>query len=400
MLAAGDRESSLSWATESMSTSVAQKFNYVTPVAPFVPTVTTSVLITPPTATDDISDLFPHLNPTKTITAPKLDKILKSHEFNVKPIKSTDSSKENVANFKYDNNIKPINIGHKNINNVYQKAVIPILENHNELNNLKHNTFKPILENNIKNIPLVINYGDMSTEKYILTNKKNYKIASVPNPSISVHNKHFNEEFVGPSLTTKRPIIYKEKQNYFIPDYSKSSLLQYLNNTQFSTKRIQPHRNMPVYFKPNLNMSLNKINLPHSKPIILPNTISTKSMAQNIHSSLGKHITVMRAKDFPLMKGDKNYDTSCSESRSSEQKSLILTKDPNPYKTVLLRPVPHTNLEVDKDRKYNRITDSYSALDLSRFLNQLEIETEVNTKLGRSAERARNVGPRSGQCQT
>lgn len=72
----------------------------------------------------------------------------------------------------------------------------------------------------------------------------------------------------------------------------------------------------------------------------------------------------------------------------------VLLKEPNPYETVLLRAVPNPKIGmkstyVPNTKNIPKIPNkSYSSLDLEHLLNQMEIQSEVNRNLGRSADKS------------
>lgn len=67
-------------------------------------------------------------------------------------------------------------------------------------------------------------------------------------------------------------------------------------------------------------------------------------------------------------------------------KTHLLVKEPNPYETVLLRPSLNSGSDSSIRKLELTAGHKYSTLDLERLLSQMEVESEINKNLERSAD--------------
>ncbi|CAH2094377.1 unnamed protein product [Euphydryas editha] len=182
----------------------------------------------------------------------------------------------------------------------------------------------------------------------------------------------------------KVPLSQIDNLKYFLPTNNK----EITKNSGFNHNDL--HKSTQNYFEP--KMQINKVITnftPQDPQKIVFN--QNDNLNHVIYNTPEKH-TIMKTKD---LKTAGTSDFKSSLWRENTEKHL-LNKEPNPYETVLLRVpnaqteikstfVPTTN-DIPRDR-----TKTYSTLDLERLLNNMELETEVNRNLGRSADKSRGT---------
>ncbi|CAK1552323.1 unnamed protein product [Leptosia nina] len=162
--------------------------------------------------------------------------------------------------------------------------------------------------------------------------------------------------------------------NFFIPAYDRNFAIDDKSNNIMSSP--DPKKTL---FE-SINATQIDIPIDHNSP---PNESIIDHVAQN---NQGKHVTVLRTKDLQAIKSN-----SVQTPWKPEIKHLLL-KAPNPYETVLLRPIPNTRLlSASNGPILPKLGSKYSTLDLENILSQMEIETDVNRNLGRSAEKNRAI---------
>lgn len=207
--------------------------------------------------------------------------------------------------------------------------------------------------------------------------------------TINLLNKYYE-------TATKIPVQTYEKSHYFAPTYVKSESHDSENYVQPNVNIITP---MPIpYFKPLVVQNHSLLHQPEHVAIPIPDNkafplsdteafpLSTNSEGK--HNLLGKHVTVLRTKDL-TQKRPTDLQNRWGQSSTNMH---VLTKQPSPYETVLMRAIPNPKLETASS--YERHLKSpavsgkpYSTLDLEHLLSQMEVESEVNRNLGRSADK-------------
>ncbi|XP_047506274.1 putative epidermal cell surface receptor isoform X2 [Pieris napi] len=169
----------------------------------------------------------------------------------------------------------------------------------------------------------------------------------------------------------------KETVKYFTPAYAPKDLM--IQHQQFS------HLDSSQYFRDMfapLNNESGIVSNPLPKNTI---PIDINQIDNIIQNSQGKYVTVLRNKDMP-----KTNSVEKTVWKPDIRKHLLL-KAPSPYETVLLRALPNTRLHstINEQIKSHKSPSKYSTLDLENILSQMEVETDVNRNLGRSAEKNR-----------
>lgn len=358
------------------------------------PTVT-SVLLTPPTTTDVSHDVHNNFNPIKTLTYPKIIKPMKSHpssviSFNNNHLNSNlynnmnfDTPKDNVefnsqphSKSRLSNKLNKnseVNYFESNKQNMH---AVQLNSNDERTHMMKNINRKPIDGTYIT--PLNNNYNDGFPQKITLANPKIYKVGSV-----------VNDEF---KIDLTKHITSTHNNNQYENNINAENQ-QYLRDQ----KHEKPLLDEKHLFQPNLNKTI--FTMPHSNPVISPYTLSRKSnfREQNLRGTLAKHITILNAKNIPTKSQDTiTFDPYLSGTKGNH----VLTKEPNPYETVLLRAIDPSNKNskhFDKNNLSRHKEKPYSALDLEHILSQIEIETELNRNLERSVQKARVKRPKAGQ---
>lgn len=360
-----------------------REFNFVTPVAPILPTMATSVLPTPPITTDS-TDFYRHLHPVKTYS-----KIFKTSptSFSEHPkysVEQSDSLKmpprgENVTVFTLDDIDSPF------------KTIQPDLS----LSNQNQNWEPPRPKINIPSSPDYFHHFHPKTKShpFVLSDNRMHDI--IVNQQSS-HNKNKQQANAMQINSLHSHDGYNMKQyhespkkismsdledmNLFLPAYKPNPNILTADSrrteTQTESMVTKPSHS---FFRPTPYMQ--NSNNRSSVPKVIQNTVSYKNRhpeEQNIHTSYGKQMTVLKNKDLNAFRPMHNNEGIW---RNSEPHVLI--KAPNPYETVLLRPVspdPNYNLNA-------KTPLSSSPLDLDHLVSQMEMESEVNRNLGRSADK-------------
>lgn len=359
--------------------------NYVTPIAPILPSVTPSAMATRPITTDP-NEFYRHLSPIKTFP-----KFLKPPPpmFNDIPKYSAENQRkpqaENITVFTMEDPESPFKIIHPD----------PSLSGNNnnwQPENKKSNDFvlTPI------NIPPSVSYPkSRPSQKYndfVLSDHQMHDMIQhfriIP-PDVRTVPPSSNVIITKPSYEPVRkiPTSKVDHFNYFLPTYdrkpSTNSFLLKEPSPDPETKTSPAPLSTVTFFEPL------QINSTAQKPKeVVPNPYHVVR-DHSLHGSRGKHVTILRTKDLTVKNQRPNDNTVMWV---QDAKTHVLTKAPNPYETVLLRPIPNAMTQVASKNTLNskipRIAEkTYSALDLEHLLTQMEVESEVNRNLGRSADK-------------
>ncbi|KOB75087.1 putative epidermal cell surface receptor, partial [Operophtera brumata] len=228
-------------------------------------------------------------------------------------------------------------------------------------------------------------------------NPKPQNLDNEPQPHFSVSHvshthpeKHTNFAFADtkvqdmfhqPSHDSMRKVAMSslDNFNYFIPSHENTvPAVAYPYYSATQPKSISEPMKISL-FQPTVN----------NRTDYLLRTASYPTNKKNIQGqpSHGKHITVLRSKDLKPVTHDEDI------LRSQDWNTHVLSKQPNPYESVMLRPIPSPKKNVPRTHSqkliYPQVPKMPSTLNLERFLSQLEVESEVNKNLGRSADKNR-----------
>lgn len=192
----------------------------------------------------------------------------------------------------------------------------------------------------------------------------------------------------------KVPMSSVDHFDLFLPNHEKKyqPKAYYPNYSEMQPKIVSEPTKIS-FFQPQLNNRTNY--LLHTTP----NSIINNNFAvQSLHSPRGKQVTVLRSKDLKATTSIYGEDSLWSQGSNTH----VLSKQPNPYETVLLRaiPSPTNDVRTVPNPKYNSPQvispqKKYSTVNLEHLLSQMEVESEVNRNLGRSADK--NQEARIGQ---
>ncbi|CAH0756156.1 unnamed protein product [Diatraea saccharalis] len=363
--------------------------NYITPIAPILPTISTSVLPTPPMTTNP-SEFYRHLNTIKVVPkfvktpTPTLNDIPKysinslykhNHGDNITVFALEDANVP-VKNIYPDSSFTDTNWNLPSLKSHDSIHVEPIkipvhvdkiIQSHSH----RHNSF----------VPSDSKMHDMIQQTAV---HPSHEIQSSDIPKAVYKNDH--EKII------KVPISEMEHFNYFVPIMErKPEILSYINDEFRPTPRIASLKSTQSLFKPIVE---NETTPSSSKSMQRPHTYDSIAR-EPIQVSRSKHVTILRNKDLKSLKAAEN-----NQLWTETTKTHLLTKAPNPYETVLLRAVPNAKIDIlsnyDRESKSPRIAEkTYSTLDLEHLLSQMEVESEVNRNLGRSADKSRDVAGQS-----
>ncbi|XP_052756461.1 putative epidermal cell surface receptor isoform X3 [Galleria mellonella] len=366
-----------------MSTTGGSSVNYVTPVAPLSP-MTTSVLPQPQDATDPI-DFYKHLSPVKSF--PKIIKTT-SPIFNDIPKYSIESAKhgDNITVFTLDDLESPFKIIHPDTS----------LTSSNSHWEMQHQEIvKPSTMDTFKL------HSDMQPTRQLYRNHKpNFILSDVKMHDIikePVNKQPLPiESYITPNgvvdKTDHGPINNLPSQtfgNYFSPAYEFPPPSAKVQNIAYISSTIPPKK-VKFYFEPVIQNQTSRYLL--SKDLADSPTYNKENQEHPFYNMRGKHITILRSKDFKTAIPPNNVNDI--NLWGQDTKTHLLSKVPNPYETVLLRAVPNTKIEVSptlNGKGPHNSDKAYTALDLEHLLNQMEVESEVNRNLGRSADKNKNA---------
>ncbi|XP_013171001.1 PREDICTED: putative epidermal cell surface receptor isoform X2 [Papilio xuthus] len=359
--------------------------NHVTPVAPALPTVTTP--LPTPLVMTETNDFFRHMNPAKTRL--KTNKLVQPPDpgpiADDSPYHYVHETKNNTfaiyspnefhRPFKLLQPIPPvtsINVNWKSLEPPNKSVLvapvpvsiqpnIPLASHHSDTRTNSRNHLSYVLpDNKIKDL----------FEKY----KQNQMMEA---KSISDHEEYVQQMH---ESVSKVPLLQMHNLNYFLPVYDKkipSHVPFSFGETKTTPGSMKP---IKTYFEPMFNQSADYYRK-------YPNPQTYKNGRHDVHGLHGKHVTILRSKDLkPIRPSDTgNNDKSWPNIH-------VLTKVPNPYETVLFRVLPEPITDMQKvpsnSVKLNKVSGkSYSTLDLEHMLSQMEVESEVNRNLGRSADK-------------
>lgn len=375
MLAAGNTNGT---SLKTLSITTQNLGNYVTPISPTTPNIQNFILPTPPMMTEKIN-YYNHLTPVKP-SFPKYIKTLISNNPNnssksLQIENSKATKKYNITIFTPEDFEAPFKVIQA------ETSLEETIDNSNRV------TLKPSLGTITK-----ITSHDLNTlfskPKYVSSSK----IHDVNDtPEVNYATKITPLYFHGHENPLKKvPISQMNNLNFFLPIYDKKSELSQVKSEIPKTQlQNEIHQSL---FKPKLNISSDS-----PMKVLLHSQIDQNMHREyNIHSIYGKHVTPMHSKDYKI----KEMETDIMK---PQKNSPVLIKKPNPYETVLLRnrpnndPNKHTTLIPYSNQLAKSPAKSHSALDLENLISQMEIESEVNKNLGRSAGKNNRNATAAGQ---
>ncbi|XP_072930099.1 putative epidermal cell surface receptor isoform X2 [Epargyreus clarus] len=351
--------------------------NYVTPITPILPTFTTSVLPTPPIVTDK-TFFYKNLNQVKT-SIPKILKTIVSAPSpnNAGSFEETHSKTihaDNITVFTPEDIDSPFKT-------IYPEHIMKNNENwdidtqiHTHLHPNPPNMFKstqtdktltPGLHNKK---PMNIILSDSKMHDALQHAQANQPLQS---NSLSPHDMFVKQMHDG---VKKVSLSQLDKLHYFLPVYDK-----HLNNQvpfKMSEKVADPPKVTQTFFEPFVqNRSFNYL-APKPPPIPIKH-----ENHDTINDYNRKHVTVLRHKDIKAARLNEKANDLWAQQGT---KTHVLSKSPNPYETVLFRVLP---VKKPENTKASRLPGKpFSPLELEHLLGQMEVESEVNRNLGRSAE--------------
>lgn len=354
--------------------------NYVTPL-PDDPT-SAPVMPSPPIPTDSI-DFYRHLSPVKS--RPKYFKTVFPGAITAEPSYATEApvnspyaQRENITVFTLDDIDSPF----KTVN-----AEPPLIDPRDDWQVLprkpdpqqKTDSFRKI--HHLGHINLVNSESNM--HDYILKQH----ITLRPTPSLESQKIPVKSVY-NDNKVRKVPISKVHNLSFFLPSRDRKPF----SESSYSNIKIEPRPNpspelselQQTLFQPASNNSVDYRVIPR----VIPPQTNTNTPRDK--SQLRKHVTLLNTKTVKNPKPPDMYQVLRLEDPKAHH---VLTKEPNPYETVLLRPVPNAKPDAHStfahsSKNTHMSGKSYTALDLEQMLNQMEVESVVNKNLGRSADKA------------
>lgn len=354
LLAAGNMNATYQTYTPTRS----QTVNYVTPITP-APSNINTFLPTPPTTTK-ITEFYGRFTPIKT-GLPKYFKTLTMNDTSkTENIFPKHFLGDNITVFTPEDIDAPYKVIHPE-----PSFVVNSME-----------------ENSAVSTKLAKPYVNTYMNSYILNHDKRLQNPKPFNIIVSDDKLH---DVVGQSqygkdskLTALNSHDAFVKQMNGDTSVERMPLPQYKNINYFSPFVDKTDISPQSYFEPAFEFNKTK-----SSP-------TYKNLHhQIIHNIPTKHIAVVKNKDL------KAKPTDLKTVWAKNPQTQLLVKEPNPYETVLLKAVP----QIGNDEKliYSPLTipkvptRTYSSLDLEHLLNQMELESDTNKNLGRSADKSRGT---------
>lgn len=373
-----------------------EMMNFVTPLPPETPT-SAPVIPTPPFTTDAV-DYYRHLNPVKSL--PKYLKTVFPSTVTVvaqyqpesvsKPSPSTQGDNITVfslndvdAKFKTIHPEPPLVGTHDNWDLQHRK------QEHSKLPDSYRKPLPPPTYQQTR--------GDQHIN-YITPDMKLHEFFHRPPPPTPRPLQQSAE--TGPVKSVyepvrKVPISRIENLNFFLPSLERRPLSEFTKSHSEMKSNTMSDMHVPNLFEPVIQNNTGDFHIPH---VILP-------QSSGRDQAFRKHVTILKTKDMKSPKPTEMYHDVLWEDDSKAHH--VLTKDPNPYETVLLRPVLNSKPDVASTYTQNSKathmgTKTYTTLDLEHLLNQMDVETVANKNLGRSADKdpgdPAGLLPRLGVC--
>lgn len=363
--------------------------NYVTPILPVLPTVT-QVLPTPPMTTDPMMNYLnpfdSHLKPPKIVTLPHSSDLTETYQ-----------PGDNITVFSIGDIGSPFKTIH---------AEPPMVSGTNHWFN-PSGTKQKDSDSNVKTHTILSKVAHSHPERHVnFVMTGNNKVQDMYHPvalQVPEHHKEMNTvqkqsfEYLDQSKTTisshemlKMPSSVNSF-NYFLPTHQKHVETVYPSaNYQFK------HITSPdTFLKPDSKLFFEPVVANRTAYVLFKSDPSSaNSLPTNPKNhALSKHVTILKTQDLKTTKPTTAFDAFWTQDMKTQH---VLTKEPNPYETVLLREIqsPKATKSAVTSQKLNTLQiprKSYSAIDLEHLLNQMEVQSEVNRNLGRSADMKQEV---------
>lgn len=345
------------------------RINYVTPLTITTPTL---VLPTPSLTTEAMNfkrvhsgklDFIKHLRPIKT----GIPKYLKS----LVPVVLNDTYKEADAN--KNKNITPFTL--------YDiDSSIKTLNHQPDISKSVIDQAKPIKIPYVNPVKKLHTGIVVANHDHTYTREQVNKLCDTKSIDTQLSNVVSDQQHVKikNSYHSRKIPSLKENVRYFRPAFEPEKFP--IRHHQFSPSL--PSQPKDILFEPLKNNKNDSYIIPE-----ISTPIDIKQDDNIIKNNQGKYVTVLRNKDLQSVKTNSLEKTAW---KPKFHKHLLL-KAPNPYETVLLRALPNTELYsiIHNQIKSQNSASRYSTLDLENILSQMEVETDVNRNLGRSAEKNR-----------
>ncbi|KAG6464356.1 hypothetical protein O3G_MSEX014459 [Manduca sexta] len=389
---ANDKGSSLK--TYSMPTLGEPNVNFVTPVVPLLPTITSSILPTP--LTTDSIDFYKHLTPVKSFSKLKpVNPVSISKAKNA--ITQDNASDNNITVFTLDDFESPFKTIHAE----------PPLVNHDYQFPFQDHRQGAVIDNPKKPPNFITHLHHGNDMNFILTDKKQNPLQNAIESRYPTFKQQYLSHSLGPlkipfqihDPVKKIPLSQIDNLDLFLPDHDHKVITPtvsypkaYVNPT---IKTITDLRTNQKFFEPAImNKSAN-----YPVPKVSINSILYNDPKENAASGTHKQVTVLRTNDVQNVKTTNNQHNDIIWRQNDKH---LLTKAPNPYETVLLRAVPNAHIDTvpasTTNTKIRYAGKPYSSLDLEHLLSQMEIESEVNRNLGRSADKNQEAAAGQGSA--
>lgn len=345
------------------------QIDHVTRLPPEYPSEVTPVLPTPPLAIDAM-DFYKKKVPSKSF--PKVLKtvtqgVLTSEKTTLQSDEYTPG--DNITVFTLDDIESPFKTIHAQ----------PPLVSHRESWNLKPVTSK------VPSYSAILPKTHTSVSHTTHTHPEKELNIKSPHPKVNVVTRtrvlsHDSKNSWGalhvplkplPEAMRKVPMSSVDNFNYFLPTHDKRLPTFPYPRTDLSLPRITTHTPL-TYFEPKYYNRSDHI-------LIRSSTESTISYRP--HPNSGKHVTVLKSKDLRPLKESGIW--------VQDTKTHVLNKLPNPYESVLMNAVISRKGHTAKSKhKTINPKKSPSTINLEHLLSQMELESEVNRNLGRSADQS------------
>lgn len=362
--------------------------NYVTPVTPALPTTTKFSLST--VSTENTIDFYRHLHPVKSVLKHKpYSPLQDAKKYTAEVVRllqqatnfSTSRSDEDTKDAEPNDHPMKIQLKHP-IKVQVQPMQRPLQAamNNGQFSNYK---YKP-KEDYPGDIRVVDN--SKQSHHYDYKPKAEFPISDIDmheliNPSKLLKGSNAISTFSEKHYELPLKIDNIEPEPYFVPAYNAyNNVLKPAVGELYvleSKPLIVPHS--PTQSQPYFAPNDNKYNI-HQEP-------TTEHATKQLILSKAKPSYKLRGKELYAIRTEPR-DHEAWHDEAIKNHAHVLMKAPNPYETVLLRPVDRSN-PIAKNHMNSQSRSS--PLDVEHLVKQMEVEAEVNRNLERSADKSQNT---------
>lgn len=365
--------------------------NYVTPVTPALPTATKLYLST--VSTESTIDFYRHLHPVKSALKHKAYLALKDNtKYTAEVVRLLQQPTNYSTSVDSDENTKvpESNDQPMKVQLEFPMKVQPVQRPLQvALNNAKfsHYNYKP--KEDYSGNRRVVDHSKIN-HQYDYKPKGEFPISDIDmheliNPSKLLKDANTISTFSEKHYQLPLNINDMEPEKYFVPAYN-----AYNNILKPAVGELHVLESKPLIV-PQLPTQRQPYFAPNSNRYNVNQAPNTENPTQRLLLSQKKPSHKLVNKELYAIRTEPRYHEAWHDDAIQDH-AHVLMKAPNPYETVLLRPVARSESIA---RKHVNPQSGNSPLDVEHLVNQMEVEAEVNRNLERSADKSQN--PAAGQ---